>query len=387
MPPLSDPHMTSRSFLLELPTELRLAIYDFALSDPDNITITSAPVAGDDPTAPDYIPRNEIPGLPANHVPVVRSCYDASLLSITNPISVDKPQERGSNGHSGLPHPTSFALLQTSRQINAEVAEHIRFRAPKNANSGLSLYTSYPYGLLVLKALYPSLLRQARSVHICGYYTLKPRESTSSITSSGSSTSSTASASTSMSSSSDSGSTQSSSTDSSMSAADSFRINMQGRRPRVRLPTPPPRPVQHQPHPAATTVLARSAIASLIRTLLPPAPTPGSNNPIPLPMFKNLELRVYYPDECAYAQVWSDDNSPVIDTLRNTCGGLIDMEVWRGRRGCGVCVKVRPNPGSRVVSTVWRRFEDAGGVGTRAKEGVWVLGEDWGKGDAVQVGS
>ncbi|KAF2811981.1 uncharacterized protein BDZ99DRAFT_461928 [Mytilinidion resinicola] len=386
MPPPSDPHATSRSFLLELPTELRLAIYDFALSDPDSITITSAPVAGDDPRAPDYIPRNAIPGLPAHHVPLVRSCYDASLLSIINPISVDKPQDCGSNGHSGFPHPTSFALLQTSRQINVEVAEHIRFRAPKSTSSGLSLYASYPHGLLVLKALYPSLLRQARSVHICGYYTLKPQESTTSINSSSSSISSTASASTSMSATSngsDSSSTQTSAADLATSAAASFRVNMQGRRPRVRLPTPPPHPVQHQPHPAETTTLAGSAMASLVRTLLPPAPTAGSTHPLPPPLFKNLELRVYYPDECAYSQVWSDDGSPVIDTLRNTSGGLIDMEVWRGRRGCGVAVKVRPNPGGRVVSTVWRRFEDAGGIGGRAKEGIWVLGEDWGKGEVA----
>jgi hypothetical protein len=114
-------------------------------------------------------------------------------------------------------------------------------------------------------------------------------------------------------------------------------------------------------------------MVSLVRTLLPPT----AQQP---PLFRKLELRTYYPDECAYSQVWSDEGSPVIDTLRNTCGGLIDMEVWRGRTGCGVVVKVRPQPGSRVVSTIWRRLPEG-----RA-EGSWAVGEKWGGEEVEEAG-
>ncbi|OCK74697.1 hypothetical protein K432DRAFT_363265 [Lepidopterella palustris CBS 459.81] len=321
---------TSRSFFLELPTELRLQIYDYALHDTNSITITSAAISGDDPTAPDFIPRTTIPGLPPNHVPLIRSHFDPSLLSIINPITLPQPpDETNSNGSARssphapdiLPHPTPLALLQTNKHIYAELTAHIRFRLPHASRGGLALYLTYPHGLLVLKAICPYLLCQARCVYISGYHTLKVQNQPNN--------SSTSSAST------------INATGGSSSPATRPRSRL---RLRFRLHEPLP------PHSHLTTTTAHLALGTLARTLLPPAPTP---------LFRKLELRVFYPDESAYSSIWGADNSPVVQALRNICGGNIDMEVWRGRRGTGVVLVARPNTAGRVVSTVWRRLGES----------------------------
>ena len=339
---------SSRSFFLELPTELRLQIYDFALSDSDAITITSAAVAGDDPTEKDYIPRTSIPGLPPNHIPLIRSHYDPSLLSTTNSITVPiDPVEDGiprSAHHQKncLPHPTPLALLQTSHQIHAELSSHLRLRRLHTSRGGLSLYLSYPYGLLVIKALYPTLLRQARCVYISGYYTLKSRldPHLHQLTSS------------------------SSTSASPYNAASSSRSTSRGRgRLRLRLPSPQRVQQQLQPHSATTTGTAHAVLGTLVRRILPPTAAP---------LFRKLEMRIFYPDESAYSSVWGDEQSPIVEALRNICGGNIDMEVWRGRRGSGVLLVARPNPTSRIISTIWRRLGDS-----REESEGFVVGGMW----------
>jgi len=339
---------SSRSFFLELPTELRLQIYDFALSDSDAITITSAAVAGDDPTEKDYIPRTSIPGLPPNHIPLIRSHYDPSLLSTTNSIAVPvDPVEDGiprSAHHQNncLPHPTLLALLQTSHQIYAELGSHLRLRRLHTSRGGLSLYLSYPYGLLVIKALYPTLLRQARRVYISGYYTLKSRldPHLHQLTSSASTSASP------------------------YSAGSSSSSTSQGRgRLHLRLPSPQRVQQQLQPHSATTTSTAHAVLGTLVRRILPPTPAP---------LFRKLEMRIFYPDESAYSGVWGDERSPIVEALRNICGGNIDMEVWRGRQGSGVLLVARPNPTSRIISTVWRRLGDS-----REEGEGFVVGGTW----------
>ena len=87
-----------------------------------------------------------------------------------------------------LGFPAPVALLLTSRLINDEMTDCMRRRKrlagarsttdadgvvqdDANDKEGLSLYVSYPYGVLVLKSLYPYLLKQARRVYVSGYYT------------------------------------------------------------------------------------------------------------------------------------------------------------------------------------------------------------------------
>lgn len=345
---------SSRSFFLELPTELRLHIYDFALSDSDAITITSAAVAGDDPTEKDYIPRTSIPGLPPNHIPLIRSHYDPSLLSTTNSIAApvdlveDGIPRSAHHQNNCLPHPTTLALLQTSHQIHAELSSHLRVRRLHTSRGGLSLYLSYPYGLLVIKALYPTLLRQARCVYISGYYTLKSRldPHLHQLTSS-------------------------SSTSASPYSADSSSSRTSQGRGRLRLRLPSPQRVQSsqrvqqqsQPHSATTTSTAHTVLGTLVRRILPPTPAP---------LFRKLEMRIFYPDESAYSSVWGDEQSPIVEALRNICGGNIDMEVWRGRRGSGVLLVARPNPTSRIISTIWRRLGNS-----REESEGFVVGGTW----------
>jgi hypothetical protein len=61
---------------LELPVELRLDIYDFALQDSCELTIATT-LDVDSTNAPSHIP-----GLPAKHVPVIRNGCDRQLLDV-----------------------------------------------------------------------------------------------------------------------------------------------------------------------------------------------------------------------------------------------------------------------------------------------------------------
>jgi hypothetical protein len=104
-------------------------------------------------------------------------------------------------------------------------------------------------------------------------------------------------------------------------------------------------------------------LGTLVRQILPPTPAP---------LFRKLEMRIFYPDESTYSSVWGDERSPIVEALRNICGGNIDMEVWRGRRGSGVLLVARPNPTSRIISTIWRRLGDS-----REESEGFVVGGMW----------
>ena len=154
-----------------LPVELRLHIYSFAVLDNPSITLGSAELIG---SHPDIIhrlyggKRSPYPGLPENHEPVVEACYNASLLSTTDPatvpLSVATPPPDESHEH---PHTAHLALLLVNRQVHDELTSHLKILK----NSRISLFLAYPHGLHVCRTLTPHLLRQARSVHIAGKYT------------------------------------------------------------------------------------------------------------------------------------------------------------------------------------------------------------------------
>lgn len=360
---------TPRCHILELPTELRLQVYDYVLRDSEAITIASAAIAHDcssnnnnNDSSKNDSNKNDsnnnsgrsgsvskaIDGLPSNHLPLVTTYYDPDLLSISTP-----PTLVPHNALADAPAvPTPLSLLLTNRHLNSELGSHLHH--PRTHRS--SLYITYPYGLLVCQAQCPHLLQQARHIRISGAYT---GASSSSSTKAASPTlasralpgndSGYFSFSRSPSASPSSSSSSSSSSPSSSSATSS-----------------PSSPAPHTTPTASTTALATSALSSLVRTVLSPSPSRA-------PLFRSLELRIYYPDEGAYYGVWGDDSSPIVVALRSICGGAIDVEVWRGRRGTGVRLVARPNPASRVVSTVWRRLGD----GREESEG-FVVGEGWG---------
>ncbi|KAK1055751.1 hypothetical protein LTR74_015462 [Friedmanniomyces endolithicus] len=162
---------TTNCPFFRLPVELRLHIYSFAVLDNPSITIGSAELLGPHPDIIHRLyggKRSPYPGLLENHEPVVEACYNASLLSTTNPVtiplSVATPPPDESHEH---PHTAHLALLLVNRQVNDELTSHLKILK----NSRISLFLAYPHGLHVCRTLTPHLLRQARSVHIAGNYT------------------------------------------------------------------------------------------------------------------------------------------------------------------------------------------------------------------------
>lgn len=320
------------SYLLSIPTELRLQIYDYCLEDANTITLTAAPLTVFGHTIKDRACRKPISGLPDTHCPLVRYCYDPVLLSIPEPptISLDNGTNPNAN-HERLPYPTPLALSQTCRFIKEELGDYMRRRPEEKAGGGLSLYVTYPYGILVLKELYPFILRQAKNVYISGYYITaicevfepeRPRP------------------------------------DPTVTAS---------YRPKLRLG--PPRFIKsgakfprHDPMTAET---APKALAELVRQLL---------SPVSPPNFRKLEARILYPGMFSYNTIWEDDKGPIPRVLYNICGGGIEMETSRGDGGNAVALTARPNPKTRNLHASWRKLG-------RSMEAMkeFVIGEKWGE--------
>jgi hypothetical protein len=368
------------SAFLSLPTELRCQIYDYLLIDSQSITISAGYITVFGNRIQDRARKHDIPGLPLDLAPLVRQTRDASLLAVAKPpeIAIDHGCMGGlEHDTSALGMPAPLALSLTCRLVNDELTDYMRGRrqiktararcAKPNAEEieptveddeeGLSLYVTYPYGVLVLKSMYPYLLKQARRVYISGYYT-NPKDSAP-----GSPTSSF-------------GSDQGRLTPSnSFAVAESFgalpRIrssrqpatrssinrrasNERAARPRLRLDPPLP---QRQRSASSTELafpafsdttkaLAPAALTTLIRTLFPPTPSQCTK----------LSARILFPGENSYGTVWSDDNSPATHILRNICGGKIDMKVKRSGLATGLYMTARPRPDSRIVSTSWEQW-------------------------------
>jgi hypothetical protein len=322
----------ARCYLLSIPIELRLQIYNWALAECSDVTITVAEREANIFGSPDL--TSTIKGLPPNYTPVIRNSYDPTLLRVGRPDVIPLPDLGDSNGAAvavttsidsgygsvsesmcsagtsyssdsgtisaqpAIPHLTSLSLLLANRQIHEEFSLHIKH--PTACHS--TLHVTYPYGLIVLQELYPAALRHCEKVCISGFY------------------------------------------DASQSTAWGPARTSDGRRhttsPRNKGPELPA--ITAETHVAATKALQR-----LTQTLLPRTAHPT---------FKSLTMRIFYPDEQRYGMLWGCDASPIVVALRNTAGGKFDMKVWRGRCGNGVVMKVEPNLGGRSVCTVWKKY-------------------------------
>lgn len=321
-------HDTPRSYLLELPTELRLHIYDYALADSESVTITSAAVLDEQGKSFNCATSfSSISDLPDDHIPLIKTLHDPSILSITTPPTirstassfVSLSSSRSSfeeDASSDEPDSVSatVCLRRTCRFVNEELSAHLSHRLTTKS----ILHINYPYGLLVLKDRCPHLLHQAKEVHIYGAYALREPEVIRS----------------------------------------SCSRNLRS--------TPRQRPPIFPKVPQAVKEAASSALTSLVRTILSTDTRPS---------FEKLEMRVFYPDEDAYSQVWVDELSPIVVALQNTCGGKIDMVCWRGRKGTGLHLITRPSPGQRIVSTMWKRMSDWGEPGNEEDCEQWVVGK------------
>ncbi|KAH7411608.1 hypothetical protein DE146DRAFT_243003 [Phaeosphaeria sp. MPI-PUGE-AT-0046c] len=381
------------SALLSIPTELRCQIYDYLLVDSQAITVSAAYMTVYGNRIQDRARKQVIPGLPLDLTPIVRHTRDASLLSVTNPAQVaidSKCMASMEHGSSTLGMPAPLALLLTCHLVKDELTDYMRGKKKIKAvraqsvasgagadadnavaeddDEGLSLYVTYPYGVLILKSLYPYLLKQARRVYLSGYYTSPKTVEPGSPTAS----------------SDESSDERLTPTSSFAIASSSFTTappapgqsllnrsmisNKRRRtsadntaRTRLRLDMPTPRQQRRATdvelafplYSDVTCALATSALTTMIRTLFPPEGTQQCTK---------LSSRILYPGQNAYSFVWADKHSPITHILRNVCGGKFDMRVQRSDPGVGLYTTVRPKPDGRIVSTSWEnwRAEQAG---------------------------
>lgn len=295
---------------MALPVELRLQIYSDTLLESSAITISVAKIHGKPSEIVHRLygcDRAPFPGIPINHEPVIEKRYDPSLLSVTFPaeIPTDAP-------YRDREHPSCHPLLLANKQIHNELKSHFNLMHSRTA----SLFISYPHGLHIFTTLAPSLIRQARSIHLAGIYT-----------------------------------------------PTSFSPSH-----RAHLPSGSQSTV-----PAAHNYNGRlipdspTQLADMIKTLFGPTRRHELDK---------LELRIYYPGDDSYSTVWGDDCSPIVMALRNIYVGDIGITVYRGRYGTGVHLTAKMNAENRrVVSTVWRRLEE----GRRGEPacGEWIVDQKW----------
>lgn len=373
--PACSPAVDTYCGLLSLPTELRCHIYDYLLADPHAITISAGYTTVFGHRIRDKARKFDVPGLPLDLAPLVSNNHDAALLSVATPPEIALDKENAWNG--GKPQlqlPGALALLRTCRIINDELKDYMRGRKARKAlrlkntstapddTEGLSLYVSYPHGIMVLNQLYPSLLKQARRVYISGYYTNAAKEVELPLNAS-----------------------LDSNTDLSLTPRASFTTppvrsmyrershttnavpRLRSSRTRLRLDAP----LQHTSPPKSsntfpaidkeTSSAALTALADTLRNLFPspsdstlaPGATDSLHGSVGL---ISLQARILYPGAESYSSVWSDEDSPVSHLLRGICGGKIDMQVKRGNLGCGVSFGVKPQPNKRVMSTSWENW-------------------------------
>lgn len=351
---------------LSLPTELRCHIYDYLLAEPHAITISAGYTTIFGHRIRNKARKIDVPGLPLDFAPLVRSDHDAALLSVATPpeVAVDK-DDAWTGGRPQLRLPGPLALLRTCRMVNDELQDYMRRRkARKTARAkdtskptpddteGLSLYVSYPHGVLVLNHLYPSLVKQARRVYISGYYT-SAKDSDLPLN-------------VSLDSDADLSLTQQSSFLAGMPVQSMHSVTatptprLRSSRTRLRL-DPPLQPSSHSDKSPSTfaafdkstSSAALSALADTLRVLFSSAPASASPKPSQL---ASLQARILYPGPDSYSNVWSDESSPVSHLLQGIYGGKINMQVKRGSLGCGVTVGVAPQPEKRAVSTSWENW-------------------------------
>ncbi|PSN60293.1 hypothetical protein BS50DRAFT_640361 [Corynespora cassiicola Philippines] len=329
------------SLLLSVPTEIRLLIYDYCLDEPNAFTISAAPITVFGHKIQDLGRKNEIPGLPLDHAPLVRNHYDPALLSVSTPAQISLDKEEGFNTTvPKLPMPAHMALASTCRMMRDEIQDHVqRHRGGSATTKNLALYVSYPYGVVVLDALYPFLMKHVRNVYISGYYTSSkdapphatamPRIRRSSM----------------------------------------IRQNSTIPRPHVRLDPPLKNTDPVLPtHPSTTITHAPNALENLVRTILPRTSAPTS-------AFQSLEARILYADTKSYNCIWGDLNGPVTNILRNTPGGDITTHATNGRVGSGMVLSVKPKSDGRRMASSWGQNS----VKSVAACDEFLIGENWGQ--------
>ncbi|KAF2755682.1 hypothetical protein EJ05DRAFT_111955 [Pseudovirgaria hyperparasitica] len=370
-------HTILQSPLLSLPLELRLAIYDYALSAPTAISITTTIV--DDTDAQVVAEQKEsIPGLPRNHVPHLCYYTDAASTRTVSTLEPDnsktppglsqskhhidhssdsdegpRPRKRARRAPPGtgqdetqtpyLPY-LAFGLFQVNRQINQELTRHLTKRRIQD------VATSFSFSHSADAASHSAASESQRSA--------------STGTTDESPTSSRCSSPDSRSSYSYESPIVSSDTGIRLHVTYPYGILIlkhkypdlitQAREisitgyhvtHAIQATTRPtsscPRSIIRPPMSKETWDAAKTALAEITRKVLSPKPSP---------LLKTLNLRFLIPGESSYREMW-EDGSPVGIVLYNTCGGNINMMISRGSIGSALIMSVRPLPRSRSLSS------------------------------------
>nr|OQO30366.1 hypothetical protein B0A51_02033 [Rachicladosporium sp. CCFEE 5018] len=293
---------------LGLPTELRLQIYDIALYQSSQITIGSAELTG---SAPDIVHR--LYGEGRKPFSGLQHNHEPVIISGYDAglLSTSKSAHVSAEATQGTRreyHDAHATLSHVNRQIHNELRSHLATRAHgRNA----SLFVSYPSGLHILRTHAPGLLQQARSIHLAGAYT---------------------------------------------GSKLGYRAQHGAQLPNAALPQPVETKRRPQIVPDSTAQLT---------DLLTSCFGPKSFHNI-----QQLDLRIYYVGPDSYSMIWSPETSPVVVALTQIPNAEFEITLYRGGKGTGVHLRIRPSEG-RVVRTVWRPLQE------RPGDRDWVLDPRW----------
>lgn len=346
--------VSQKSPFLSLPSELRLEIYRLVeLSGSITIGSVFSPFVD--------LPTN-IPGLPRNHIPIVRTTFDKGLLkrSYLNQaehFGSDTPKESPAGTCPPIEESnelvdTISSLRLTCRYIAAELAVPGRPETLKRKRQTvLDVYLSFPLGVCVAVHRYPHILGQARNVKVAGRHIFQEhdcerirhpqRKQTHSWLDLDRLT--------------DGPDTQPASSRPLDAAASLVAEQNRALSTLVWMllghtaPSPSPPPAQ-QPHADG---------ASKPRT--PPPLTIAKHTPHPPKRLNKLHVRVFFPGQQphfqpheTYRAIWELPDSPVPLVLGAICGGDIVLSCARGRHAVGMEIVARDNGGrSRCVAGVW----------------------------------
>jgi len=362
---------------LSLPTELRLDIYDYALYDSRELTIATVLDPHPNPHRPSY----NIPGLPANHIPVLRSGFDASLLdftplakqawkfkptpstpasgavtplstattpavatpglAITNSYFAYQPAEH--HVSNGSPQASPYSLLATSRAIRDELSDYLTRRPAEP----LRLHVSFPYGVLVLEHMYPALLASTSELSIGGFFTGEWERRH-----------------------------KNAHPDQHETPPPFLSRGLQGQGGRVHDagspanngPNPPN--ITHDTHLEST-----AALLSIIHKLRGPK-TQALRSHV-----ATVTVRSFTPIECGYGTTLEFDSSPSFVAMKAINQGIFDTWCWRGKGGTVWIVRMRPGGDGRAITNSWPSWmrdeqEDWIGLVSGVKDQGQVA--DWG---------
>lgn len=229
-----------------------------------------------------------------------------------------------------LPQPPLISLLRTCRQIRNELESPVfrfyyagqkdgpsRNTSPRSSPPptapplGMSIFVTYPYGLIVLREHYANLLKYARSINISGYIEDMDEDAQS---------------------------------HSSYASYPARMLTSRSGSPEA-------------PHEGDTdaeieleeTAIAKEEAAYTFKTLVR-----NCFSVDPHPVFASLQMRLYCEGSTAYINLWKDEDHPVCLVQSNTRTAIVDLDLSRGKFGCAIVIKALPSPDQKIIANHYK---------------------------------